>query len=146
MPEAFIWSFMTSVDRIFILRLIGPYDVGIYSLGSKIGLLVLLAVQTFRLAWLPLSMKFIKFVEGKIIFRLVSKFYILIGFNIVLILATFSKNIIRIISTEEYISATYLIGFFALQGVLSSYNLILSIGITKTKKHIYFQFAYLLLF
>ena len=134
MPEAFIWSFMTSVDRIFILRLIGPYDVGIYSLGSKIGLLVLLAVQTFRLAWLPLSMKFIKFVEGKIIFRLVSKFYILIGFNIVLILATFSKNIIRIISTEEYISATYLIGFFALQGVLSSYNLILSIGITKTKK------------
>ena len=91
MPEAFIWSFMTSVDRIFILRLIGPYDVGIYSLGSKIGLLVLLAVQTFRLAWLPLSMKFIKFVEGKIIFRLVSKFYILIGFNIVLILATFSK-------------------------------------------------------
>ncbi len=144
LPEAFIWSFMTSMDRILILRILGPYDVGIYSLGAKIGLIVLLAVQTFRLAWLPLSMKFLKLIEGKIIFRLVSRYYILIGFNIVLILSAFSKNIIRILSTEEYLSAADLIGFFALQGVLSSYNLILGVGITKTKKTYFFPICLLI--
>jgi len=134
LPEAFIWTFMTSVDRVLILRYLGSYDVGIYSLGSKIGLIIMFAVQTFRLAWLPLSMKFIKLSEGKIIFRLVSRYYILVGFTTVLILTIFSNNIVDIISTNEYGDASKLIGFFSLQGVLSSYNLIVSIGITKTKK------------
>jgi O-antigen/teichoic acid export membrane protein len=141
LPEAFIWYIFTTVDRWFIIKLLNEHQLGIYSIGAKIGLLLVLVTNAFRMGWWPIAMENINKSNGAQIFKSLSRYYLGILSVLVIVITTLSKDILFLISTEPYYPAFIIAGPLALQGVLSSYNLIISPGIWKTEMTKYYPFC-----
>ena len=129
-----IWYLFTITDRLFIAKYLGEYELGLFSIGSKVALLLMLATGVFRLAWLPIAMENLNKPEGKNMLRTLSRYYIGL-MSIGAVLLTFlSKFILETVTAKAYAGGFIVVGPLTIQAILSSYNLIIGIGITKTER------------
>lgn len=100
------WA-MNAIGRIYISEYLNNFDLGLYSLALKIGMIFLLFVQAFRMAWEPFVIR--KFGEkaknSKEIFAKALNYYFILGLIIVGIIYILTPFLINILATKQYLSS-----------------------------------------
>ncbi|MAJ97277.1 MAG: hypothetical protein CMI56_01510 [Parcubacteria group bacterium] len=134
MPSALAVYVMNTSDRWFVQYYHGSEALGIFSVGAKFALILMLAVQTFREAWWPIAMDSMHSSDGKVTFQLISKLYIGLGTAAIVILTFFSQSLVTFMTASEYHSGWVLVGILAWQAVFYGFFLIASAGIWKAEK------------
>jgi len=125
-----------SGDRWFIRYYLGTFDVGIYAVGAKIGLLVGTLVQVFMRAFMPLSMELIheNTTSARRALEVTFRYYGGAAMGLVVMVTLLAPYLVRILAPEEYSDAAKIVGFLALSSVLFGGTYFSSLGIWRTKK------------
>jgi len=86
---------LDSVDRLFIAKLCSLNDVGVYSLGYKIGMTIhIIFIMPFAQIWAPMRMQYREDTTAGDLFRLVLTYYWLLGILATAVVSVFSREII----------------------------------------------------
>lgn len=126
--------FMSSADRWFIKFYNGDESLGIFSIGAKFSMLVVLVFETFRKAWWPIAMDAMHSDDGPETFRVISRIYVSIALSAVIILTYVSPSLVKLLTSSEYHSAWPIVGILSLQAFFYAFFLIACAGIWKTEK------------
>jgi O-antigen/teichoic acid export membrane protein len=115
------------VDRIIIKNILTLSDVGIYSLGYRLGSIInILLVMPFSLIWAPIRMQYgINENSSKFTTKIIS-YYTLIGTILILFAILFANEILEIFfKNKEYANASTIfpivmlsLQFYGLQGIV----------------------------
>ncbi|WP_457610199.1 oligosaccharide flippase family protein [Lutibacter sp.] len=137
---SFVWT-----DRLLIERYLTLSDVGIYSFGYQLGTIVnLLFVTPFILIFSVLRMEYAKDKNTNLFFSKITTYYTIIGLLIVIVLITFSKQIITVAaSSTGYFDAIIVIPWILLSQMILGYAAIFDFGIYYSKKTYFYIFIYL---
>lgn len=104
----------SSVSRFFIVGFLSVAEVGIYALALKIGSLLIIIGGAFKMAWDPFFWNILENKKDhKIIIRAFQKIIIAVSLILVLLISAFSKELLKLVATEEYFMAVDYIGFIA---------------------------------
>lgn len=122
------------IDRYFIFFLIGISGVGAYGVGAKVSLAIGFLVTAFRMGWLPLAMSLIGNPSQKETYRKVLTYYSITLFSLAALITIFSKDIIQILATGEYIEGFKVVGFLIGASVLHGSMSIVFVGAYVTKR------------
>lgn len=111
-----------SANKFIIKYFLTLTDVALYSLGFKIGQVVLFTVTVFQLVWQPMMFRIASNENGREIFGKIFNYFALIIFTISLAVSLFSRQLILIFSTTSYVSAYTLVSLivfaYAFYGLL----------------------------
>ncbi len=103
------WA-ISKIDRILLSRQMGVSEVGIYDLGYKIGMSVYLITSAINFAWAPIFYEEAnKKHNDKSIFSKIFNIYLILIGIIVLIISAFSIEIIKFISSDQYVGANKIV-------------------------------------
>jgi O-antigen/teichoic acid export membrane protein len=132
------------IDRLFINEFCSLSDVGIYSLGYKIGSIInVLFVSAFAQIWAPMRMQYRSASDLDELTKLVVTYYFIIGLTMVVLVSVFSKEIMHFISgREEYIDAYTVVPFVILGYLVYGAVNIVDAGIFYSRKVIYNVYIY----
>jgi O-antigen/teichoic acid export membrane protein len=137
-PAAISFFVMTSADRFFILRLMSTDDVGVYSMGAKIAILLqILLIVPLTTAIGPQIYHIDKQVDsGKVMQHLLElTTFVLVGGAVALSL--FAPCLVRLLSPPAYWQAASLVIWLSLANVLFGLNFVLVAGINISGKSYY---------
>lgn len=126
-----------TTDRWFIIHYHGQAALGIYAVGAKFVILVLVAVNAFRAAWWPMAMDALHSENGPGLFQIVSRLYLGLGIICVVLLTVLSPLLIKLLSGPAYQSAYPIIGTLSWYAIFYGFFLIISAGIFKKEKTLF---------
>lgn len=137
---------LDSVDRFLLAHYTTLSDVGVYSLGYRIGMLIqIVLVLPFGQIWTPMRMEYRQDPGAPRLFRTIMTYYALIGMWIAVALAVFGREIILLVGGHrEYLSAYRVVPFVALGHLVYGAINILDSGIIFTRKLMYHVYIFLL--
>lgn len=101
-------------DRYFINLFLGAKEVGIYSLGYKLGMAVSLAVTAFRFAWSPAIFQIVEDKGAKKIFSTVLTHYVSLIGLIFLGLVIFRRELFLLFVNSNYYQGSGVVVFIAI--------------------------------
>ena len=133
-PAGFAIWIMQASDRWFVMKMLGSYSLGIYSVGAKFAMLIALAVEVFRKAWWPIAMDMLHKPEGSAFIRKISFWYILLGSIASVVLAIIAPYLVKLLVDSKYYESYKLIGILGWSGIFYGFYLISELGIFKSKK------------
>ncbi|MCR4316423.1 MAG: oligosaccharide flippase family protein [Planctomycetes bacterium] len=133
--SGFAMFVLSTSDRWFITTFRDADELGLYAVGAKFGVLIALAVETFRTAWGPVSIDAMYSAEGKEMYRIVGRSYVGLGIIGVVILTTLSPLLVSIIAPEEYFESYRIVGVIAWFSVFYGFCLFGCRGIWKAEKN-----------
>lgn len=140
-PGSFAIWVLTLSDRYFLQFLSTPYELGLYSLGYRFGLIIYaLIVGPFTLAWGPFYWSMAKQKKAKEVYSSVLTYFVLISVFAALGLSVLSKEVIAVITTSPFHDAYKIIPLIALSYVLYGCFYNLNIGFILQKKTKYASF------
>jgi len=124
------------LDRIVLNNHVSSADLGIYSFGCRIGLLIsALYVQPFSMVWSSIRWEYAKDGDTSIFFALITKLYTFIGITAILSISLFLNIILRLLSKNiEYENAITIIPIIFLSQLIYGYSNILDFGIYLNKR------------
>jgi O-antigen/teichoic acid export membrane protein len=99
-----IWL-LSSSDRFFLLRLATLNELGLYSLGSRLASVVLIAVTAFQMAWPQFALSRANEQNAAYTNARILTYYLFIGILLVLGITLFTPEILRILATSSYAGA-----------------------------------------
>lgn len=129
------------VDQLIINNLLDLSNVGIYSLGVKIGnVLNVLIILPFSLIWAPMRMEYSSNDNNdKFITKIIS-YYSIAGLAIIFVCLLFSDEIMAIFfKNKEYIAAGKIFPFIMLSLLFGGYQNIIDYGIYLHQKLYYYS-------
>lgn len=138
MLPAVVFGWMNiNASRFIILQYLSLSDIGIYSLAVKIASLLSLVESAFVMAWGPFMWEVFEKPDHKIIYKTAMKSVALGTFIIVSMLALWSKDVVLLLSTPEYIASASLIGLigFSLGLRITNQTIMLGAGISKRTEY-----------
>jgi len=115
-PCLFASWMLISADKLILNNLVSTYEVGLYSIGHKIGIGMNLLVASINLAWLPyffMTMKGKNDSAKKEAARLVT-YWVIVMCVVFLLFSIFSKEVISIFASPQYYLAYKVIPLIAL--------------------------------
>ena len=122
-------------DKLFINYFFSPFETGIYSIAQKVGSsLHVLLTSPFLQAYLPRRFQIMKEPDAKEEYANILDYYLLAICTAGVLLAVFSREIVIIMTTEEYFSAAAYIPAIVLFGM--KYHFEIGIVIHKRTKFI----------
>lgn len=138
-PASMAQWFMDLSDRYFLRFYTSLEEVGIYSLGYKIGIVVFIAlVAPFQLAWPTVSFKLAKHKQVKKIYSKVLTYFVMIIGSFALLLSVFANEIITIFATENYVRSADIVWIVAFSYVIFGAHYVIAPGIHLAgKTHLY---------
>lgn len=125
---------LLNTDRWFLMSYQGQASLGIYAVGAKFVIFILVAVNAFRAAWWPMAMEALHSDGGAVLFRTVSRLYLGVSIIGVILLTYFSRLLMRLFSAPDYFSAYPVIGILSWHGVFYGFYLLVCSGIWKNEK------------
>lgn len=128
-----VWV-MTASDRWFVMNMLGSYELGLYAVGAKFALIVMVAVQTFRKAWWPIAMDMLHKEEGKHFFKIVSMWYVGLGSLGAVFLTSISPYLVKFLVGEQYFDSWKIVGVLCWGSIAYGFYLLSLIGVFKSKK------------
>lgn len=137
----FSYYFLDWIDRYFIKEYASISDVGIYSLGYRIGMLIhILMIMPFSMIWATLRMQNAKNEDNRRFVSKIISYFTIIGLIMVLFTLLFSKEILTIFSSNENYNASYkIVPIIMLAHLSYGYINIVDYGIYLTRKlHFYY--------
>jgi O-antigen/teichoic acid export membrane protein len=142
-PNSLIKWITDSSDRYMVTYFLGLSQVGIYSASYAIGNLINLFITPIQFILFPeLSRLFDegKIDEVKVYLSYSMKYFLLIAIPAVFGLSALAKPMLKIFTTQEFVSGSIVIPFIALSGLLSGvFQIVINIThlVKKTKFNIY---------
>lgn len=138
-PASLASWIMDLADRYFLKHYTTMTDVGLYSLGYKIGMLVsMLLVIPFQLAWPTISFSAAAKNNVNEIYTKVLTYFTLVGSFFALFLSVFAKPIVKIFAAPEYFLAHKIIPLIAFSYVLYGIHFVLVPGLHLREKSKYY--------
>jgi len=126
-------------DRYYLKHFVDLSEVGIYSLGYKIGMVAsVLMVTPFQLAWPTISYSLAKKDNAKEIYARVLTYFLFISSFVALGLTLFSPQVIEKISPANYARAAIVVPFVAFAYVLYGVHFIIVPGLHLKGKTKYY--------
>lgn len=127
------------IDRLIINELLELNDVGIYSLGYRLGVIInILLVTPFVLVWAPMRMQYAKSENIVFFTSKVISYYTVVGVLFLLFTILFGEEILKLIFVnEEYSEAFSITPIIMTSLFIFGYQNIVDFGIYLRKK-IYF--------
>jgi len=138
--NGFIFYLLDWSDRFLIEHFATFKDVGIYSFGYKIGMLVqVVFIIPFSMIWTTLRMEYAKDKDTGWFFSIITTYYTMIGLFLVLLVSISSEYLVHILASKpEYYLSYEIIPWVILGQFLLGYGSILDFGIYySTKVHHY---------
>jgi len=133
-PAALALYFMGTTDRWFIQYFHGPHMLGLFAVGAKFSMLMLLAVETFRKAWWPIAMDAMHSEDGPETFRKIARLYVGFGSASVVVLSFVSPWLLKWFTAPAYHGVWPVVCILAWQAFFYGFFLIASAGIWKAEK------------
>lgn len=110
------WT-LTLADRYLLKFLANTYEVGLYDIGYKFGMIVnMLLVHPFRTAWLPFIFSIQKDPNAKKIYSTTFTYFMLLGCFLCMSISVMAKEIVTLTSAPDYLP-----GFQAIPLIAVSY-------------------------
>lgn len=94
-----------SANKFMINHFLSVTEVALYSIGFKIGQIILFIVTVFQLVWQPQMFKIAADEKSHKIFGEIFNYFTLTLFTIALVISLFSQELILIFSTNTYVSS-----------------------------------------
>lgn len=134
-PASLAMWIMDLSDRYFLKFYVSMTEVGLYSLGYKIGFVVsILIVVPFQLAWPTVSFSVSKRSDTKEIYARTLTYLLFIGCFMALAISIFSKQIVEIMSASEYLTAYKVVPLIAFSYVLYAVHFAIVPGLHLREK------------
>ncbi|MFQ5690678.1 MAG: oligosaccharide flippase family protein [Gemmatimonadota bacterium] len=140
---------LDSIDRFFINEFGSLSDVGVYSLGYKIGMVIqIILVMPFCQIWAPMRMEYREESDAPELFGLVLTYFAMAGLLVTATVSVFSRELVQILTGHpEYVQAYLVVPIVMLAHLLYGSVNIVDNGIVFSRKvvyHVYiFSFALL---
>lgn len=125
------------IDRQFINSYSGLEKVAIYSLAARIGMLINpVFIDPLRRIFTPIKFKVYDKKDGKKVILNYYKLYCFLGGFILLGMSIYSKTAIKILATEEYMKAIYIIPIIGISYFFWGLNEFYAVGVVIGNKSI----------
>lgn len=133
LPSSFFDVIFNYTDRLIISHFLDYYQLGIFSAGARISIIIGLFTSSFTLAILPHLLEAID-QENKNLISSFQKNFFWISDLIIILFYGFSEIICYLLLGNEYQDSFIILGFYIIHPIYrASYNLV-SVGIWKSKK------------
>jgi len=130
---------LTISDRYLLNWFTTSAEVGLYDIAYKLGMIInMVLVMPFRTAWLPFVFSIQKKEEANKIYAGALTYFLFIATFIFLMISLFSKEIILIVTTSEYLNGAKAIPLISLAYIFFGLYYIVDIGILLKVKTIYY--------
>ncbi len=132
-PASFFDFIFNYTDRLLIEYNMNYEQLGIFSAGARLSLIVSLITSSFTLAILPHLLEAIDQNKNKFINDLQNNFFWIADF-LILIFFIFSELMCFLLLGENFRSVFVILGFYIVHPIYSSCYSLVSVGIWKSKK------------
>lgn len=132
------------IDRLFINKYCSLSDVGVYSLGYKLGMAIhILFILPFSQIWAPMRMEYRHDPDAQELTKIILSYYFAAGLFVTITVSVFSRELITIIAGRpEYWMAYKVIPFIMFGHLLYGSINIIDFGIVSSRKVIYHIYAF----
>jgi O-antigen/teichoic acid export membrane protein len=128
---------LTMADRYFLKHFSTIAQVGLYSLGYNIGMVMLLAEQAFQLAWPPHRFAIAKQPNARHQFARILTYYLLAFGFLAMVLSLLAKELLMIMTTPKFYPAAAVIPLIALSYIFSGVRHMTNTGLAILNKNYY---------
>ena len=133
-PSAlFLWALNFS-DRLFLVKLSGPREVGLYSIGVRMASAIILFLAAFRTAWPAFAYSIEDDREAKRTYSFVLTYIVTITAWMALALGVLSPWLVRLLTTEAFYSADRVVAPLAFAAVAFGAYMVVVIGIGRARR------------
>jgi O-antigen/teichoic acid export membrane protein len=121
-------------DRYILEFFSGLEQVGIYSLGYRLGMIMTLFVSAFRIAWPPFFLSVAEQEDAKEIYSRVFTYFMLAGVTLFLGVSLYLKIVLHLFVGEQYWEASPVVPFILLSYLFYGLYVNCIVGVYITKK------------
>lgn len=121
-------------DRYILEHFKGLEQVGVYSLGYKLGMIMTFFVSAFRFAWPPFFLTIAEQEDAKVIYARVLTYFLLVGAAMFLGISLYLKIIMRLFIGEQYWSASPIVPLILLSYLFYGLYVNFTVGTYIQKK------------
>jgi O-antigen/teichoic acid export membrane protein len=139
-------AFMPNFTRWVTIDLFGEEKLGLYAMGSRIAMILLLFTGAFHTAWGPFSLSIHKEKNAIHTYNLVLKCFVFAMVLFAIALAALAYPLIVLLATQRYEIAAFVVFPLALGVVVDATGLIASIGIGLSKRTFLNLYAFVIYF
>jgi O-antigen/teichoic acid export membrane protein len=133
-PSAlFLWVLNFS-DRFFLVRLSGPREVGLYSIGVRIASAIILLLAAFRTAWPAFAYSIEDDREAARTYAFVLTYLVAITSWMALALGVLAPWLVELLTTEEFYSAERVVAPLAFAAAAFGAYIVVVIGIGRARR------------
>lgn len=125
---------MNSSDRFFLNSFGNLSQLGIYSLGYKVGLSMSVLVSAFVVAWLPNLFRIAEEKNAPEIIARILTYYLLVTCSILLAVGSMSYEIVFVIAGPAYWPAAAVVPLILVSYLVQGVYFIFSVGVTVTNR------------
>ena len=129
----FLWALNFS-DRFFLVKLAGPREVGLYSIGVRMASAIILFLAAFRTAWPAFAYSIEDDQEAKRTYSFVLTYIVVITSWMALALGVLSPWLVRLLTTEEFYSAERVVAPLAFAAAAFGAYIVVVIGIGRARR------------
>ena len=133
-PSAlFLWALNFS-DRFFLVRLSGPREVGLYSIGVRVASAIILLLAAFRTAWPAFAYSIEDDDEAARTYSYVLTYLVLVTSWMALALGLLAPWLVQLLTTEEFYSAERVVAPLAFAAAAFGAYIVVVIGIGRARR------------
>jgi O-antigen/teichoic acid export membrane protein len=133
-PSAlFLWALNFS-DRFFLVKLSGPREVGLYSIGVRLASAIILLLAAFRTAWPAFAYSIEDDREAARTYSFVLTYLVAVTSWMALALGVLAPWLVRLLTTEEFYSAERVVAPLAFAAVAFGAYIVVVIGIGRARR------------
>jgi O-antigen/teichoic acid export membrane protein len=129
----FLWALNFS-DRFFLVKLAGPREVGLYSIGVRMASAIILFLAAFRTAWPAFAYSIEDDREAKRTYSFVLTYIVVITSWMALALGVLAPWLVRLLTTEDFYSAERVVAPLAFAAAAFGAYIVVVIGIGRARR------------
>jgi len=129
----FLWALNFS-DRFFLVKLSGPREVGLYSIGVRVASAIILLLAAFRTAWPAFAYSIEDDDEAARTYGFVLTYVVLITSWMALALGLLAPWLVQLLTTEDFYSAERVVAPLAFAAAAFGGYIVVVIGIGRARR------------
>jgi O-antigen/teichoic acid export membrane protein len=137
MPTVVAVWVISFADRYFLNEYTTLSEVGLYAVGAKFALAIVLITGAFRLAWTPLALSVAKEPDARSFYRNMAKLYLVAASFLTLMLTGVSKLVMVVMTQPDFYAGYTIIGILAYGAVFYGLYAISTLGLWLAEKTVF---------
>lgn len=113
------------VDRLYLYRVAGEDEAGLYSLSIKLAAVIIFTVRAFQYAWPPLAYSITDDEEARRVYARITTYYVFVTGVVVAGIALLGRWVVRLLAAPEFFAAHEALPWVALGWALYGLFLVL---------------------